>query len=121
MRDNVEVEIHAGSAEDIVVDLTDDVDAPLLTLDGWTAKAQAKHDPADLVPLVEWSTAAGTLVLGNSQARLKVTAALAAASLGWTWRMAWFDLNLIAPAGQGSLPNRPTRGLIRVIPGITGA
>jgi hypothetical protein len=116
------VDFYAGSAEDIVIALTDDVGAPVGDLSGWTGKAQAKHRaiPTD-PPLVEWSTAAGSLVLANSAARLKVSASMAAASLGWEWRLAWLDLALVTPSGQGSLPQRPFRTAIRLIPGVTAA
>lgn len=114
-----EVEFIAGSAEDIVIPLTDDLNAPIASLAGWSGRVQVRYAPGSPLVLVQWDTADATMVLANSAARLVVSASLAETSLSWTWRLAWFDLRLVAPPGQGSLPNRPKRGIIRVVPGIS--
>lgn len=122
MRTDQTVTVYAGSAEDVVIPLLDDDGAPIGDLSGWSGRCQVKYRPVPTDPaLAEWSTAAGTLILAGSAARLKVDAAMATASLGWTWRLAWFDLALTAPPGQGSLPQRPIRGVFRVIPGVSAA
>jgi hypothetical protein len=120
-RTDAVVEFIAGSAEDLVVPLLDDADAPIPDFTGWSARCQVRYAPNATSPvLVEWATgAANPIVLAGSEARLKVNAALALASLSWTWRLAWWDLVLTSPAGLGALPNRPIRGLMRVVQGVT--
>lgn len=112
--------IVAGSAEDTLIPLFDDDGDKLLSLDGWTGLLQVRYerDPAAEL-LTQWSTDDATMVLAESSARLVMTAAKTAESLAWTWRAGWFDLKLTSPAQQGSLPNRPIRGLMRVQPGIS--
>lgn len=117
------VEFIAGSAEDLLVDLfTGEGDAavPVGDLTGYTARCQVRYTPDHPDVLAEWSTAGPNLiVLGDSIARLKVSAAMAAASILWTWSLAQFDLLLTSPPGAGSVPNRPIRGIIRVVHPIT--
>jgi hypothetical protein len=115
------VEFVQGSAEDVIIELTDADGAAIPSLDGWTAKVQVRHAPTASAPvLVEWSTGgANNIILGDSSARLVVDADLADASLGWTWRLGVWDLAMVAPAGLGSRPNRPHRGIIRVVPATT--
>jgi hypothetical protein len=117
------VEFIAGSAEDILIDLFtgegDDAE-PVGDLAGYTARCQVRYDPDHPDVLAEWSTSGPNLIaLEGSTARLKVSAAMAAASLLWTWRLARFDLLLTSPAPAGSVPNRPIRGIIRVVSPIT--
>ena len=120
MRADQVVYFYAGSAEDVIIPLFEDDGDPVADFSGWTGRCQVKYSP-DSAVLAEWSTAANSMILGNSAARLKVDAAMATASLAWDWRLAWFDLALVSPPGQGSLPQRPVRGVIRVVPGITAA
>lgn len=113
------IELYAGSAEDVLIPLADDDASPIPDLSGWTGRLQVRYSAEDSDVLAEWSTSDGSMTLGSSTARLVVDAARAAAALGWTWRTARWDLVLTAPAGQGSRPNRPIRGLFRVVQGIT--
>lgn len=113
------IELYAGSAEDVLIPLADDEASPIDDLSGWTGRLQVRYSPDHPDVLAEWSTAAGSMVLADSRARLVVDAARAGAAMGWTWRLARWDLVLTAPAGQGSRPNRPIRGLFRVVQGIT--
>jgi hypothetical protein len=115
------VEFIQGSAEDIIIELTDAEGAPIADLSGWTAKVQVRHAPTASSPvLVEWSTGgANGITLDDSAVRLVVDADLADASLAWTWRLGVWDLAMVAPAGLGSRPNRPQRGIMRVVPATT--
>jgi hypothetical protein len=115
------VEFIQGSAEDIIIPLFDDAGNPIPALDGWAAKVQVRHAPFPESPvLVEWvSGGPNDIVLADSTARLIVDADLAEASLAWSWRLAVWDLRMIAPVGLGSRPNRPQRGIIRVVPAVT--
>jgi hypothetical protein len=117
------VEFIAGSAEDILIDLFtgEGEDAiPVGDLAGYTARCQVRYDSDHPDVLAEWSTSGPNLiVLGDSVARLRVSAAMAQASLLWTWTLGWFDLVLTSPAPAGSVPNRPIRGIIRVTRPIT--
>lgn len=119
MLSGVEVELIAGSAEDIVIPLTDDNDAIIPDLAGWTGTCQVRYAPGHATVLAQWSTLDGSLVLAGSAARLVISAARAEQALSWTWRLAQFDLVLTAPPAQDSLPNRPIRGVIRLVQGIT--
>jgi hypothetical protein len=119
MLKDVEVEIYAGSAEDVIIPLTDGDDAPIADLSGWTGSCQVRYSATHPAVLAEWSTANASLVLADSSARLVVSKEMAEAALSWPWRLGRFDLRLVAPEEQGSLPNRPIRGIIRVVPGIT--
>lgn len=111
------VYIYAGSAEDVVIPLYDDAGNDLPSLGGWSGAAQVRHAP-DAPVLAEWSSAGDTLELVDSTARLSM-AGLAEESLDWEWGAGWLDLRLVTPDGQGSLPFRPFRALVRVIPGTT--
>lgn len=113
------VELIQGSAEDIVITLTDADGNPVAALDGWSGRCQVRYAPLHPTVLVEWSTAGGSIVLGNSEARLVVSADMAVASLAWTWRLGVWDLVLTAPPGLGSRPNRPQRGIMRLVPATT--
>ena len=115
------VEFIQGSAEDVIIELTDANGAPIADLSGWTAKVQVRHAPSSSsAVLVEWSSGgANDIVLADSSVRLVVDAELADASLDWTWRLGVWDLAMVAPAGLGSRPNRPQRGIIRVVPATT--
>jgi hypothetical protein len=105
----------AGSADDIVIPLTDGNGAAITSFSGWTGKAQVRFFP-DLLAAVlyEWNTTNGTLVLGDSAATLK--APLPATSLAWTWRYAWLDLRLVDSASK---PSVPYRGPILINPAYT--
>lgn len=113
------VELIQGSAEDVVITLTDADGNPVAALDGWSARCQVRYSPDHPTVLAEWSTANGSLVLGNSEARLVVSADMATASLAWTWRLGVWDLAMVAPSGLGSRPNRPQRGIMRLVPAVT--
>lgn len=113
-----EVEFVAGSAEDVVVPLRDDDDAPV-DLAGWAGRCEVRYASGHPLLLASWSSTEGSLRFEGSNAVLVVDAALAAASLLWTWRLAMFDLALRAPSDQDSRPGRPLRGVMRVIPPIT--
>jgi hypothetical protein len=115
------ITFYAGSAEDVIIPLTDSAEppAPIPDLTGWTGLAQVRYSYDHPDVLASWSTTDNTLALADSSARLRVGADMALASLAWPWRLARFDVRLTSPPGQGSLPNRPIRGIIRVIPGIT--
>jgi hypothetical protein len=115
------IEFIQGSAEDILIPLSDADGNPVAALDGWGARCQVRYAPFPESPvLLEWAKGtANDIVLADSAARLVVNAALATASLAWTWRLAMWDLVLTAPAGLGSRPNRPQRGIIRLVPAVT--
>lgn len=112
------VEFVQGSAEDIVIPLFDGAGNPV-DLAGWTARVQVRYSPDHPTVLAEWSTDANTLVLADSAARLVVDAAMATASLAWSWRLGVWDLAMVAPVGLGSRPNRPQRGIMRLVPATT--
>ena len=114
------VEFVQGSAEDVVIPLLD-ADGNPVDLAGWTAHCQVRYAPTAASPvLAEWQSGTShDIVLANSAARLVVDAAMAAESLAWTWRLGVFDLLMVAPAGLGLRPNRPQRGLMRLIPATT--
>lgn len=116
-----EIEFFTGSAEDIVIPLLDADEAAIPDLSGWAGRLQVRYAFDHPTVLAEWGTdgAPNNMILAESAARLVVDAALATASLDWTFRVARWDLRLTAPSGQGSLPNRPIRGIFRVIQGIT--
>jgi hypothetical protein len=123
-----EVELVAGSADDVVVPLfggtaaDPGADAPA-DLTGWTGRLEVRYAPFHPLLLAAWSTAPaageGLLRFEDSSAVLVMSVEMAAASLTWPWRLALFDLALRAPAGQDRRPARPIRGIMRVIPPIT--
>lgn len=115
------VEFIQGSAEDIVIPLFDADGNPVPALDGWSARVQVRYAPDVSSPvLVEWSTGgANGIVLADSAARLVVSAQLATDSLTWDWRLGVWDLSMVAPPGLGSRPNRPQRGIMRLVPATT--
>lgn len=117
------IEFVAGSAEDIIIPLftgTGDDAAPVGDLTGYTAKAQVRYHPDHPQVLAEWSTDGPNLIeLVDAEARLRVSAAMAAASLNWTWRLGWIDLALTSPTAVGGVPSRPIRAIMRVIQPIT--
>jgi hypothetical protein len=116
-----EIEFFTGSAEDVVIPLLDGDEQPIPDLTGWAGRLQVRYGYNHPTVLVEWGTDGepNNMILAESAARLVVDSALATASLDWTFRLARWDLRLTAPAGQGSLPNRPIRGVFRVVQGIT--
>jgi hypothetical protein len=117
------VEFVAGSSDDLLIDLftgEGDDAIPIPDLGGYTARCQVRYDPDHPDVLAEWSTSGPNLILlDDSIARLKVSPAMAAASLLWSWTLARFDLLLTSPAAAGGVPNRPIRGIIRVVRPIT--
>lgn len=111
------IEFVAGSADDIVIPLFD-ANGATIDIAGWTGRLEIRYAPKHPQLLAHWDTddAAVLMRLESSSAVLVVNAALAEASLAWTWRLAQYDLALRAPNGR---PARPHRGIARVIPGIT--
>ena len=119
------VEFVAGSADDLIIPLftgtgEDATPIPTADLDGYTARCQVRYSPDHPDVLAEWSTSGPNVItFENSAAVLNVSPAMATASLLWTWTLGLFDLELTSPADAGSVPNRPIRGIIRVIRPIT--
>jgi hypothetical protein len=114
-----EIEFVAGSADDVIIPLYDANGDPVDLL-GWTGRVEIRYATGHPVLLAAWATVPGpgegTLRLEESGARLVITAELAAVTLLWPWRLAWYDLALRTPQGR---PARPHRGIARVIPPIT--
>lgn len=119
MARQVEITVHAGSSEGIVVTLSDRDGADIADFTGWRGLAQARYAALATSPvLYEWDSADGnmTFVAGaDSHAVLHMPAP--AVSLAWTWRLAQFDLSL--RDGNGDPAGLPVRGIIRVTPGVT--
>lgn len=110
-----QIEFVAGSADDIVIPLFD-ANGTDVEVAGWAGRLEIRYASGHPLLLAAWATVDNTMRLENSAAVLVVDATLAAASLLWEWRLAWYDLALRAPNGR---PARPHRGIARVIPPIT--
>src|SRR4051812_1755234 len=74
------------------------IDGTPIIFGGWTAKAQARTAVTDSVVLFEWSTENGTIYIDGEGG--SVTMILAPAdSSAWTWRTAYYDLEVTSPDG----------------------
>lgn len=114
-----EIEVHAGSSEDIVVTLTDRDGNDIPDFTGWRAVAQVRYAPsAASAVLYEWDSEDGTIELisgADSHALLKMPSP--EVSLAWPFRLAYMDMPL--RDGNGDPAGLPVRAILRVVPGVT--
>lgn len=115
----VEIEIQAGSSEEIVVSLLDRNSAPIPSFVGWRGIAQVRYTPSEAsAVLYEWDTVDSNMTLvPGAESRAVLAMPSPEVSLLWTWRLAYFDLAL--RDGAGVPAGLPVRGIIRVTPGVT--
>jgi hypothetical protein len=89
--------------------------APVLVA-GWTAHAQARASVPSSEVLQEWSTELGNIGIdpGNGAVIMYIEPG---DSSPWTWRKAYWDLEVTSPDGQ--ITYRVVQGKIKVSPEVT--
>ena len=86
---------------------------PLVSMTGWTARAQARLRLEDTDTVAEWTTENDGILLADSTLTLVVADT---ESTDWEWRRARYDIELVTPTGDVT---RLTEGYITVAPEVT--
>ncbi len=114
---NLTLFIWQGQTFDDQLKLTDEDNVPI-DLTGYEAHLQAREDITSLLPLIDWTTADGEIVLGGDQGTVTFAVdgdTTYGLGLPFDTQQLYYDLRLYTP----DYAERPIEGVIVIYPAIT--